>query len=47
MVDVGRAVGGNIGRIDQEKGVDIVEKMEKRSKGKRGKGKDETARLKL
>jgi hypothetical protein len=32
--------GGNVGRVNQEKGVDIVEKMEKRSKGKRGKRKD-------
>jgi hypothetical protein len=40
MVDVGRAVGGNVWsrRGDQEKAVDIVEKMEGKGKGKRRKG---------
>jgi hypothetical protein len=50
IVNVGRADGGNVGRIDQEKGIGIVKKNgEKTQKlqGKRGKGKHEAPRLKL
>ena len=36
--------GGNVGHVNQEKGVGVVEKMEKRSKGKRGKRKDASKR---